>query len=276
MINADGPVLLTGASGTIGSLLAHRLAALGWTLRLTDVSALPYELPQGASFEQFDLEDRKAVERLARDCPLILHFGGVSTEQSFEAILGPNYRGAYHIYEAALKNGARVVFPSSVHAVGLYERTARLDADCLLRPDGYYGLSKVYGEMLARLYWDKHEIESVIIRIGSVLPDVSDERILSTWVSHDDFVRLITAARSADFVGCIVVWGASANSRSFWLWDQREVLGWAPLDSSDKQAAKVKGKVTTNSIVERYQGGKFVIEGYTRKGLVEPEMFSRD
>jgi hypothetical protein len=185
---------------------------------------------------------------------LILHFGGVSTEQSFDAILGPNLRGCFNIYEAARCEGACVVFPSSVHTVGLYERTAILDQDCPLRPDGYYGLSKAYGELLARMYWEKHAVESVLIRIGSVLPEVPDERILSTWISHDDFVRLVQHCAAAEQVACSVVWGASNNTRSFWRGDARRRIGWAPLDSSDDQTERVRGRVTNDPVAERYQG----------------------
>lgn len=269
----DKPVLLTGASGTIGRMLASRLCALGWTLRLTDAVPLPFPTPQGATFVLADLEDQSAVNDLVRGCGLILHFGGISTEQSFETVLGPNLRGAFHIYEAARSQRARVVFPSSVHAVGLYDRTEILDQDCLLRPDGYYGLSKAYGEMLARLYWDKHAVESVLIRIGSVLPEVTDERILSTWISHDDFVRLIERCAQAEHVDCCVIWGASNNSRSFWRHDARDRIGWVPQDSSDDQAERVRGKVTNDPVVERYQGGKFVIVDYSRRDFPPRSMF---
>ena len=269
----DKPVLLTGASGTIGRLLSARLAALGWTLRLTDVVPLPIPLPDKASFDIADLEDQQAVNDLAQGCGLILHFGGISTEQSFETVLGPNLRGSFHIYEAARSQKARVVFPSSVHAVGLYERTEILDQDCLLRPDGYYGLSKAYGEMLARLYWDKHAVESVLIRIGSVLPEVPDERILSTWISHGDFVRLIERCAEAEHVGCSVIWGQSNNSRGFWRHDARRKIGWTPLDSSDSQAERVRGKVTDNPVVERYQGGKFIVVDYSRADFPPRSMF---
>lgn len=272
----DKPVLLTGASGTIGRLLTARLAKLGWSLRATDIVGFPGDLPDNVSFELAGLEDREAIDRLAAGCGLILHFGGVSTEQTFEAILGPNIRGALHIFEAARREGARVVFPSSVHAVGLYERTAILDADCLLRPDGYYGLSKAYGEMLARMYWEKHGVESVLIRIGSMLPQVPDERILSTWISHDDFTRLIQRCAAAENVECCVIWGASNNSRSFWRWDQRERIGWTPLDSSDAQAERVRGRVTNDRIAERYQGGKFVSVDFTRREFASGAMFPRD
>lgn len=273
MINPERPVLLTGASGTIGRLLTARLAALGWSLRATDIIPFPGELPSQVSFELVDLEDRDAVQRLAVGCGLILHFGGVSTEQSFDAILGPNLRGCFHIYEAARRERARVVFPSSVHAVGLYERREVLDHDCPLRPDGYYGLSKVYGEFMARMYWEKHAVESVLIRIGSVLPEVPDERILSTWISHDDFVRLIQRCAAAEHVACSVVWGASNNRRSFWRRDARRRIGWAPLDSSDDQIERVRGRVTNDPVAERYQGGTFVSVDFTRQDFVTGPVF---
>ena len=109
----------------------------------------------------------------------------------------------------------------------------KLDQDSPLRPDSFYGLSKAYGELLARLYWEKHAVESVLIRIGSVLPEVPNERMLATWMSHDDFIALIQRCAQAREIGCPIVWGASNNSRSFWNKDARHVLGWEPRDSSD-------------------------------------------
>jgi uronate dehydrogenase len=269
------PVLLTGASGLLGRLLAARLAALGWPLRLTDIAAFPDALPPGASFRQLDLEDRAGVFALAEGCGLILHFGGVSTEQSFETILGPNLRGTFHVYEAARREKARVVYASSVHVVGLYERSAKLDQDCPLRPDGYYGLSKAYGEMLARMYWEKHEVESVLIRIGSTLPKPTNERFLSTWLSHDDFISLIACSRAAARVGCAIVWGASENTRSFWRHDAREVIGWVPRDRSDDHLADALGVVTNDPVAERFQGGVFVSPDYTRDGFPPGDMYAR-
>jgi uronate dehydrogenase len=273
-LRTDGPVLLTGASGLLGRLLTARLGALGWRLRLTDIAPFPDPLPRGARFTQLDLEDRDAVFAVAEGCRLILHFGGVSTEQPFEAILGPNLRGTFHVYEAARREKARVVYASSVHVVGLFERSAKLDHDCPLRPDGYYGLSKAYGELLARMYWEKHAVESVLIRIGSTLPEATNERFLATWLSHDDFVALIRCSARAERVGCAIIWGASANSRSFWRDDARHVIGWTPRDSSDDHADRALGKVTNDPVAERFQGGVFVSVDYTRDGFPPREMYA--
>jgi uronate dehydrogenase len=270
---SDRPVLITGASGLLGRLLTARLGALGWRLRLTDIKAFPDALPPNASFKRLDLEDREGVFRVAEGCGLILHFGGVSTEQSFETIFGPNLRGTFHVYEAARREKTRVVYASSVHVVGLYERSAKLDQDCLLRPDGSYGLSKAYGEMLARMYWEKHDVESVLIRIGSTLPEATNERFLSTWLSHDDLISLMECCARTERVGCTIVWGASNNSRSFWGQDARHVIGWTPQDSSDHHAERALGKVTNDPVAERFQGGVFVSVDYTRDGFPPSDMF---
>ena len=42
----ERPVLLTGASGGLGQVLARYLAGLGWTLRLTDRVPFPSEPPR--------------------------------------------------------------------------------------------------------------------------------------------------------------------------------------------------------------------------------------
>jgi uronate dehydrogenase len=116
------PVLLTGASGNLGRHLAKSLGAQGWKLRLTDITPFPDPLPEGATFVKADLNESLAIVRQAEGCGAILHFGGVSVERPFEEILGPNLRGAYHIYEAARREGARVIFASSNHSIGFHER----------------------------------------------------------------------------------------------------------------------------------------------------------
>lgn len=258
------PVLLTGAAGALGRVLARHLAAAGWPLRLTDIAPFPGEPPPGATFTRADLNDGVAILRLAEGCGAIVHFGGVSVERPFEEVLGPNIRGLYHVYEAARRERARVVFASSNHAIGFHERSERLDHDCQFRPDGYYGLAKAYGELMGRLYWDKHGVESVFLRIGSCRPEPVNARMLATWLSYPDLCRLVERAVLAERVGCAVIWGASANSRSFWGRDARARLGWAPQDSADPFADRLAAAVSDDPIEERYQGGPYCAIEYSR------------
>jgi uronate dehydrogenase len=266
-------VLITGASGALGRQLTKALGDLGWPLVLTDIAPFPDALPKTATFTKADLNDGVAVLRLAEGCGAIVHLGGISVERPFEEILGPNIRGLYHIYEAARREGARVIFASSNHSIGFHERATALDDDCELRPDGYYGLSKAYGELMGRMYWFKHGVESVFLRIGSSFPEPINARMLATWLSYNDFCRLCAACVTAPKTDCSVIWGASANSRTFWRKDARQKIGWAPVDSADPFAGQLAGKVSTDPVEERYQGGGFCSMEYSRPGFAPDTLF---
>ena len=269
------PVLLTGASGALGRQLARKLGALGWTLVLTDIAPFPDPIPSGSRFVRADLNDGPTVLRLAEGCGMILHFGGISTENPFETVIGPNIRGLFHIYEAARREGARVLFASSNHAIGFHERTTKLDDDCQFMPDSFYGLSKAYGELMGRMYWFKHGVENVNLRIGSCFPEPAEARMLSTWLSYNDLIQICIRATVAAKTESCVIWGASNNSRTFWAHDSRETLAWHPNDSADPYAAQVGAITSGNPITERYQGGGYTVMDYTRTAPPPAALFGK-
>ncbi|HWL82036.1 MAG TPA: NAD(P)-dependent oxidoreductase [Roseomonas sp.] len=276
MSASQKPVLLTGASGNLGRMLARELAALGHSLVLTDIKPFPDAMPPGATFTAADLGDEVAMHHLADGCGAILHFGGVAVDRPFEEVLDPNIRGLYHIYEAARRNTARVLFASSNHSIGFHERSEKLDYDCAFRPDSFYGLSKAYGELIGRLYWDKHGVENLNVRIGSCFPEVANARMLSTWLSYADLARLCDAFLKAPRVGHAVVWGASDNPASFWGKDHRDRIGWQPQDTAESAREQVKGKVSDNPVVERYQGGDYCANDYSRATPSPKDPFALD
>jgi len=257
-------ILLTGASGALGRMLALRLAAAGYALRLSDIAPFPDPVPQGVSFEQADLSDATAVADIMEGIACVLHFGGVSVERPFDQILPANIVGITNVFEAARRQKARVVFASSNHSIGFHERGMKLDANMPYRPDGYYGLSKAYGELLGRMFYDKHGVESVHIRIGSCLPEPTEARHLSTWLSHDDLFRVVCAAIDAPATGHAIIWGASANTRSWWQADDRERIGYAPQDNAEDFAEKIASIRTKDLVIERYQGGSFCAQDFSR------------
>ncbi|MBS0278484.1 MAG: NAD(P)-dependent oxidoreductase, partial [Proteobacteria bacterium] len=223
------------------------------------------DVPRGAQFVLADLEDATAISQMARGCGAVLHFGGISMEEPFETVIGPNIRGLYNVYEAVRREKARMVFASSHHVVGFYERGVTIDQTSPMRPDGYYGLSKAYGELMGRMYWDKHAVESVLLRIGVSRPEPLEDRMLTTWLSHDDLVRLVERSVLASALGCIVVWGVSNNRRmTWWQGDSRDVLDWHPQDSADPFVPVLEGRTSGNAITERYQGAGFCTRDYSR------------
>ena len=48
-----------------------------------------------------------------------------------------------------------------------------------------------------RLYVDRYALDAVACRIGSFLDEPGTTRALSTWLSHDDGVRMVEAALTA-------------------------------------------------------------------------------
>jgi uronate dehydrogenase len=258
------PVLVTGASGALGRVLVRALGALGWRLVLTDIAPFPDPVPAGAVFVKADLSDGVTILRLAEGCGAIIHLGGVSVERPFEEVIGPNIRGLYHIYEAARREKARVVFASSNHSVGFHERTESIPAETAFLPDGYYGLSKAYGELMGRMYWFKHGVESVFLRIGSATAEPVNARMLASWLSYPDFSRMVERCVLTPSVGCVAIWGASKNARmTWWRDDARAAIGWAPVDSADPFAGQLAGAVSGNPVEERYMGGPYCAMEYS-------------
>ncbi len=253
-------LLLTGAAGGLGTVLRPRLQAHAQVVRASDIAPLPAAGP-GEEVVRCDLADKRAVDELVRGCDAVVHLGGISVERPFEEILEANIRGTFHVYEGARRHGVRrVVFASSNHVVGFHEQADRLDADAPRRPDGYYGLSKSFGEDLARFYFDRYGIETACLRIGSSFPEPKDRRMLSTWLSYDDFAELVRSCLFAPDLGHTVVYGMSAN-RHVW-WDNKAAahVGFVPRDTSEPFRAKVESQppLPQGDPAARYQGGGFV------------------
>jgi uronate dehydrogenase len=244
-------------------MVRGRLGNTAETLRLSDIADFDVgDLP--AEVVACDLADYDAVQQLVAGCDGILHLGGVSVEDKFSRILKANIEGVHNLYEAARNNGSpRILFASSNHVVGFHRQTERLDDSATMRPDGFYGVSKCFGETMAQLYFAKFGIETAIVRIGSCFPEPRDERMLSTWLSPDDFVSLVECVFRAPVLGCPVIYGASANDAGWW--DNANVgyLGWRPKDNAEVFRARLAPSQSASGRddpVMTFQGGKFTTD----------------
>jgi uronate dehydrogenase len=256
-------LLITGAAGGLGKVLRQSLQPMAKVLRVSDIAPLG----DAAAHEECvacNLADKAAVQQLVQGVSAIVHLGGVSVERPFDEILEANIKGVFNLYEAARLHGVqRVVFASSNHVVGFHQQSDVIDADCAKRPDGYYGLSKSYGEDLSRFYFDRYGVESVCIRIGSSFPEPKDRRMLHTWMSYRDLTELIRCALFAPHVGHTIVYGVS-NNRDVW-WDNSQAahLCFVAQDSSEPFRAKLESVPALDPAdpAKIYQGGGFVKAG---------------
>lgn len=231
--------VLTGAAGTLGSRLRAPLAAMCDTLVSTDIVPLSDPLAN-ETLVQADLSDLAAVEAIMDGADQVIHFGNIADEASWDEILKSNIISSYNIWEAAHRAGTRrVVYASSIHAVGMHPKNVAISATSEHRPDTYYGLSKCFTEDLARMYWEKRGLEAVCLRIYSCTEPVANARALGSWLSYADMVQLVQRSVDTPLTGFTIVYGVSDNDRCPVDNSAASFLGYRPQDNAEAFAAQI-------------------------------------
>jgi uronate dehydrogenase len=253
-------VLLTGSSGSIGSVLAPGLTALGHQVVGVDLTGADLTV---------DCTDPAAVDAAVAEVgpDAVIHLAGIPTESSLPDALSSHVISTGALLEAMRRHGVpRIVYASSNHAVGRVPRSVLLGADVHARPDTFYGVGKVAAESLLHLYVDRYGLDAISTRIGSFLDRPSTRRQLSTWLSPDDAVRMFDAALTAPSPGFAVVYGVSANTRGWWDLAPGRALGYDPQDDSEVFAPEIESEPETQ--VDRDQaahvGGPFATSEFER------------
>lgn len=267
-------VLVTGAAGSIGTVVCSGLVDRGHEVVGLDRTVEP-EGFTGLWFTA-DCADPDAIHavfvRLTRTGGLdaVVHLAGNPDEASLTEELTSHVVTTAALLDAMVDHGVnRVVYASSNHAVGRTERRRLLGVDVRPRPDTFYGTAKVAAEALLSLYVDRHGIDAVAIRIGSFLPQPESRRALSTWLSHDDAVRMVEASLTAPDPGFAVIYGVSANSRGWWDLEPGRALGYHPEDDAERYAAALEATPTTadDEVEAGHVGGSMVTVKYYRPAL---------
>jgi len=259
-------VALSGAGGIVGGILRTGLRGLGYDLRAAGGFSPLAPLYDGEDTMHGDLRDPAVVDRLLAGTEVLVHLAGTSVEKPLPEIIENNLRALVEVYEGARRHGVRrVVFASSNHAFGMYPVEQKLQLDAAYRPDGFYGLSKVWGEALARMYWDKHGIEGIALRIGTTMgKPPENERQLATWMGTDDLLHLVQRCIDAPDVGCTAVWGVSANSRAYYDLSEGNTIGYRPTQNAEDWADEVLARrQPVDAVAQAFQGGSFASHDYT-------------
>jgi len=256
-------VLITGAAGRIGQALRDGLRGRYGALRLTD-AVDPGAARDGEEIILADLTEIGGLMEAMRDVDAVVHLGALADEADYEAIRRVNLDGTFHVFEAARVMGVRrVVFASSIHAVGFYPRGERIGPDVPTRPDSLYGVSKVFGEAVGRLYADKYGLEVACVRICSFQERPRDRRHLSTWLSPRDAVQLTQRCLEAPELGFRIVAGISRNTRAWMTPEGWAEIGYEPQDDAEQYARDVEHiHGPEDDITEQLQGGVFVAPDY--------------
>ena len=240
-------VLITGAAGRIGRALVDGLHERYRLRTLYNRTILEQRHDEECMVGS--VSDLASMEDAAEGMDAVIHLAGDASPRSpFDKILQPNIIGAYNTLEACRRRGVkRLVFASTNRVTGMYEKQTPkpllISWDAPVRPDSQYAASKAYGEALSRYYADTFGLSVLCLRIGTFRPlsamrELTDERVLSTWLSPDDAVQLAWRCIEApEYVRFAIYYGISANTRAFWdTQNARDEIGYEPKDDAEDYA----------------------------------------
>jgi len=248
---------VTGARGLVGRCITGAIKER--TRRLVPMD-LVGGTTEGEPVLAIDIRDGAALRAAVEGADGIVHLAAVPDEADFDDLVETNILGTRNVLDAARTAGVRrVVLASSNRVAGFWPASTMIGTDAPVRPDGFYGASKVACEALGRLYADKFGVEVVSVRIGTCRVEPADVRHLSTWLSPRDCAAAFIAAMTAQIDRYAVFFAISRNTRRWWSLDEGAALGFHPVDDAEEFASRFAGQQVPFGL----QGGNFTTSEFS-------------
>ncbi|MFA6293684.1 MAG: NAD(P)-dependent oxidoreductase [Victivallales bacterium] len=253
-------ILITGVAGLIGRVTWNHLArypgkyelyGMDRTLESSKQSELCLEKvhipPERVTLA--DLTDYQKVLQAVTGMDTVVQLAALASPITpWKSVLSSNIDGLYNVFEACREAGVkRIIYASSIRvSQGYFERikwhgfirsknsmnimknfkrVTHLDPPRATEP---YGVAKLFGEDLARMYSDVHGLSCICIRFGAVNGFDFPFRDLGMWCSHKDVSKIIELCVEAPNSLKYDVFYAISKSKFQWVdsGHAREVLGF--------------------------------------------------
>jgi uronate dehydrogenase len=252
-VTAPRRVVITGARGLVGQVLGRSLAA---DYELAGVDARRRLGRDGVV--RADMARLRHAERALDGAEVVIDLASANWQRPWEDVRDNNIPAAWNTLEAARRRGVRrVVYASSNHVTGLYERdqpyasivagryegldpatVSRITTAMAVRPDTPYGVGKALGEAAARYYAEAHGLSILCLRIGTVnrAGRPTAARHFATLLTHADLASLVRCCIEAPpDLAFGVFYGVSANTWRIWdVEDARRTIGYQPQDDAER------------------------------------------
>jgi len=243
-------LLITGAGGLVGQVLRKEL---GDTYDLAGVDAR-----RRRGLVRADMTRQRQADRVMEGVDVVIDLASAPWQRPWDDVLSNNIPAVWSTLEAARRQGVRrVVYASSNHVTGLYERdrpyarilagdyegldpttVPRITTRMPVRPDTPYGVGKALGEAAARYYSEEHGLSVLCLRLGSLNRSSrpSTPRHFATLITHTDMARLARCCIEAPpEVSFGVYYGVSANTWRIWdIDDVSREVGYEPQDDAEQ------------------------------------------
>ncbi len=223
-------VLITGSAGQIGSTLVK---GLGDRHEIRGLDRVP--TPGLDDTIVGDVSDVKTVQKATEGMDAVIHL--TTSGKEWDEALQNMFVGTYNVFEASRLSGVgRIAYASraGILSSAYYPRaTVKRTVDLYPRPESIYTISKVFAEGLGYIYWARHGIGTVGVRIGNFGLQ-RDQPTHPYELSHGDCVRLWEQAITHPGVEHEIVFGVSDSSWDLYdLEHGRNAIGYHPQDRSD-------------------------------------------
>ncbi len=242
-------VLVTGAAGRIGSTFARQSSDRYELTLMTAPGEGPDEdLSALGRRVEGDLRDVECMKRLCEGIDTVVHLAACASPTTpWDPVLQNNIIGTYNTFVAAVSAGCRrVVFASSIHAVSGYPVDHQVQMDDPVNPGDLYGVSKCFGEAMARFVSEQKGVSAIVVRIGAFQPiskarDPDSLPLINAFVSQRDLVQLLQRSVDDRRLRFAIVAGLSANPfNRMDIGPARELLGYGPEDDFTQENPQVK------------------------------------
>jgi nucleoside-diphosphate-sugar epimerase len=242
-------VLVTGAAGNIGSYFAehsHHRYDLRLLVRDNDKDATAIR-----AFGEVvigDITDLDRMKQVCRGIDTVVHLAGdPSPNATWDSVIGANITGTYYTFVAAKScNCRRVIYASSIHAVSGYPADVQVKTSEPVNPGDLYGVSKCFGEALARYMAEKESLSAICLRIGAFQPLEAAQKpaaigMLDAWVSQRDLNQLIERCIDVENLNFAILHALSDNRfKRLDISDARDLVGYRPQDDLTEVNVKLK------------------------------------
>lgn len=244
-------VLVTGSAGRIGRAVVAELTARGHTVIGFDLMPTPGVLKENSFVGSLTDAEVLAKAITSADCVIHLaaapddsHFPPADTDNFESELLPSNVLGSYRVMEAARRAGIRKVILASTGQVidgHLEDRNIPVTVTAAYRPRYLYACTKVFLEMLGRVYAEQHGLKVIAVRLGwcprpgQAALIAADPEAQDVFLSPGDAGRFFAAAVETD-VAKLPGWAAvyvTSKPRGPLLYDlalTEKLVGWSPTE----------------------------------------------
>ena len=160
-------ILITGAAGLVSGILRQHWGEQ-YRLRLADIKPVQNTNPDDEVIEM-DITQYEQFLSACQGIDTVVHLAADRSPRAefYATLLDLNIIGTYNAFQAASEAGCkRIVSASSVNAVLGYSDDAAVEWDVPVFPTNVYGATKCWGEALARVYSERHNLSCICVRLG--------------------------------------------------------------------------------------------------------------